>query len=255
MVSRHGSAVATAAPLAYCRSVTGRSSTRAAAVDDAADAARAAVAYVRPRMRGVLHATAFPLSLAAGAWAVAQASTGTARVATAVYAATLSACLGVSAAYHRGHWSSGVRSVLRRIDHAAIYLLIAGTFTPVAVLALSGWVRALTLAVVWGGGAAGIAVDSIWNDAPRVAQVLPYVAIGGFGVVLMPSLVVTLGIAAVALLACGGATYITGAVVFARRRPDPWPGTFGFHEVFHALVVTAATMQWVAITRFLLPAG
>ena len=226
-----------------------------AAVDEAADAARAAVAFVTPRLRGVLHASAFPVSLLAGAWAITRAPAGPARTATAIYAATLSACLGVSAIYHRGHWSAGVRAWLRRLDHATIFLLIAGTFTPIAVIALSGWVTTLTLAVVWGGAVGGAVLNTLWANAPRAVEVGPYLGVGGFGVLLLPALFSTLAPAGVILLGLGGAVYIAGALVYASQRPNPWPRTFGFHEVFHTLVIAAATLQWVGITRWVLPAA
>ena len=228
----------------------------ATAVDEVSDVARAAVAFVRPRMRGVLHELAFPVSLIAGVWAILHAPGGTARASTAIYAATLSACLGVSAIYHRGHWSVSVRAWLRRLDHATIFLLIAGTFTPIAVIALSGWESVATLAVVWGGALLGSIVTTVWSDAPVVVEVGPYIAVGAFGVVLLPRLLATnLGPVGVAMLALGGAVYITGAIIYARQRPNPWPHTFGFHEIFHAMVVAAAGLQWIAITHWVLPAA
>ena len=222
-------------------------------LEASADAARAAVALVRPRLRGVLHEAAFPLSLLAGAWAIFHSAAGAPRVATAIYAATLSACLGVSALYHRGPWSVRVRGVMGRIDHCAIFLLVAGTFTPIAVIALDGWLRLLTLAVVWGGAVAGLTLNAIRTNLPVLAEVGPYIAIGLFGVFLLPHLVGTVGWGAVALLAGGGAVYIAGAVIFAIKRPDPWPRTFGFHEIFHSFVIAAAVMQFVAITVWVLP--
>ena len=222
-------------------------------LEASAEAARAAVAAMRPRLRGVIHEAAFPLSLLAGAWAVLHSAPGAPRLATAIYAAALSACLGVSALYHRGPWSVRGRGVMRRLDHCTIFLLVAGTFTPIAVIALDGWMRWLTLAVVWGGAIAGATVNLIRVNLPVVAEVGPYIAIGLFGVFLMPQLVTTLGWGAVALLAGGGAVYIGGAVIFAIKRPDPWPRTFGFHEIFHSAVIAAAAMQWLAIALWVLP--
>jgi hemolysin III len=228
-------------------------SQRSGAADEAGDVARAAVAFVRPRLRGVLHEMAFPVSLLAGAWAILHAHGGSARTSTAIYAATLSACLGVSAMYHRGHWSTGVRAWLRRLDHATIYMLIAGTFTPIAVIVLSGWLSVVTLAVVWGGGLIGSLVNTLWSNPPMAVEVGPYIAVGGFGIVLLPGLLTNLGPAGVALLALGGAVYIAGAVIYARQRPNPWPRTFGFHEIFHTLVIAAAVLQWIVITHWVLP--
>jgi hemolysin III len=224
-------------------------------VEEAGEAARAAVAFVKPRLRGVLHELAFPISLLGGAWAILHAPAGTARLSTSVYAATLSACLGVSALYHRGPWSERVRTWLRRLDHATIFMLIAGTFTPIAVIALSGWLSTATLAVVWGGAVAGSLLNTFWSDAPVVLEVGPYIAIGGFGVVLMPRLLGNVGPVGVGLLALGGVAYITGAIIYARQRPDPWPRTFGFHEIFHSLVIAAAVLQWIVITHWVLPGG
>lgn len=228
---------------------------RSGAVEDATEVARAAVAFVKPRLRGVLHELAFPISLFAGGWTILRAPAGTARASAAVYAATLSACLGVSALYHRGHWSVPVRAWLRRLDHATIFMLIAGTFTPIAVIALSGGLSILTLAVVWGGALLGSLLTTFWTDAPVVLEVGPYIAIGGFGVVLMPRLLGNIGPVGVGLLALGGAVYVAGAIIYARRRPDPWPRTFGFHEIFHTLVLTAAALQWIVITQWVLPVG
>jgi hemolysin III len=225
------------------------------AVDDAGDVARAAVAFVKPRLRGVIHEFAFPISLPAGAWAILHAPAGAARTSTAVYAATLSACLGVSALYHRGHWSVSVRRWLRRLDHATIFMLVAGTFTPIAVIALTGWLSVATLAVVWGGAVLGSLLNLFWIDAPVVLEVGPYIAIGGFGVVIMPRLLSNVGPVGVGLLALGGVVYIAGAIIYARQRPDPWPHTFGFHEIFHSLVIAAAVLQWVVITHWVTPQG
>jgi hemolysin III len=227
----------------------------ASAVDEVADVTRSAVAFVRPRLRGVLHELAFPVSLLGGAWAILHAPAGTGRASTAIYGATLSACLGVSALYHRGQWSIRVKPWLRRLDHATIFLLIAGTFTPIAVIALSGWLSVTTLAVVWSGALVGSVVTTLWTDAPVAVEVGPYIAVGAFGIVLLPRLVDHLGAVGVGLLALGGAVYVTGAIIYAWQRPNPWPRTFGFHEIFHALVIAAALLQWIVIMYWVLPAG
>jgi hemolysin III len=134
-------------------------------------------------------------------------------------------------------------------------MLVAGTFTPIAVIALTGWLSVTTLVVVWGGAVLGSIVNLFWIDAPVVIEVGPYIAIGGFGVVIMPRLLSNVGPVGVGLLALGGAVYVAGAIIYARKRPDPWPHTFGFHEIFHALVIAAAVLQWVVITHWLTPAG
>lgn len=242
-------------PSGYGGLVSASHEHRPSPVEEAGEAARAAVAFVRPRLRGVLHELAFPISLLAGAWAILHAPTPSSRAATAVYAATLSACLGVSALYHRGPWSERVRVWMRRLDHATIFMLIAGTFTPIAVIALSGWLSVTTLAVVWGGAAAGSLLALFWIDAPVVIEVGPYLAIGGFGLVLLPHLLGAVGATAVGLLGLGGAAYVAGAIIYALHRPDPWPRTFGFHEIFHSLVIVAAVLQWIVITHWVVPAG
>jgi hemolysin III len=148
-----------------------------------------------------------------------------------------------------------VRRWLRRLDHATIFMLVAGTFTPIAVIALTGWMSVATLAVVWGGAILGSLLNLFWIDAPVVIEVGPYIAIGGFGVVIIPRLLASVGPVGVGLLALGGAVYVAGAIIYARRWPDPWPRTFGFHEIFHSLVIAAALLQWVAITHWVNPAG
>lgn len=208
-----------------------------------------------PRMRGVLHEVAFPMSMLSGLLAVSRAAPGPARAATTVYAVTLSTCLGVSALYHRGHWSPPVRRRLRRIDHSAIFALVAGTFTPIAVLAVPRPLAVITLVVTWGGAGAGALVVALRRDPPRAAELAVYGAATCVGLLLLPWLVGSVGAAAAALLAAGGAIYGAGALVFASHRPNPWPRTFGFHEVFHSLVLAAALVQWVAIIRWVLRPG
>ncbi|MDQ2960964.1 MAG: hemolysin III family protein [Candidatus Dormibacteraeota bacterium] len=224
-------------------------------VDAGADAARAAVAFVKPRLRGVMHEVAFPISLLGGAWAILHTAAGAPRVATAIYAATLSACLGVSALYHRRRWSLRAHAMMRRLDHATIFMLVAGTFTPIAAIAVSGGLRIVTLAVVWGGAVLGTVLNAVRVNLPRAIEVGPYLAIGAFGVVLLPHLLGNVGVAAVTLLLAGAALYVAGALVFAWQRPNPWPRTFGFHELFHSAVLTAALLQWIAITYWVLPAA
>ena len=219
---------------------------------DVASAARAAAAFVRPRLRGVLHELSFPLAVLGGAWAIVQARPGGPRLAVAIYAASLCACLGVSALYHRGPWSVRVRDWLRRLDHVTIFMLVAGTFTPIAAIALSGSLSVLTLAVVWGGAAVGSVLFSLWTSAPSKVEVAPYLAIGAVGVVILPHVVAALGAGGTVLLAIGGALYIAGAVIYALHRPNPWPSTFGFHEIFHTLVVAAAMVHWIVITHYVL---
>lgn len=209
----------------------------------------------RPRLRGVLHHYAFYGSLVAGVLLVAFAPSRRTVVAALVYGVSLSALLGVSALYHRVTWSAAARRWMGRLDHSMINVLIAGTYTPFGVVALSGTVAALLLAIVWGGALVNIFLHVLWLDAPKWLSAASYVALGWVGVAALPDLVVHAGWAPTALLAAGGILYSLGAVVYAIRRPDPAPAVFGYHEVFHSLVVAAATTHYAAVALTILPAG
>lgn len=209
----------------------------------------------RPKLRGVSHEVAFFASLASGVALFLEAGAAVSRVAALLYAASLSAMYGVSALYHRVTWPPRALAVWRRLDHSMIFVLIAGTCTPFALLVLrNGWSVA-TLAVFWTGAVAGVVVSLIWIDAPRWVSALLYLALGWAGTVMLGPVARTLGGGSVALLVLGGVLYSLGAVVYATQRPDPWPTTFGFHEVFHACVVIAATAHVVAMAGWVLPAG
>jgi hemolysin III len=208
-----------------------------------------------PELRGVLHKWAFWFALAAAAALVALAPAGVARVAALVYGAGLCLMLAASAAYHRWKCSPRVRSVLCRIDHSAIYLFTAASYTPVGLLVLDGTLRWVVLGSVWGGCLAGVALSVAWVTAPRVLFALTYVALGWVIVIAYPQLTAELDATPLVLFAAGGVLYSAGAVIYALRRPDPWPSTFGFHEVFHALVVAAAVIHFVAMAGWVIPAG
>ena len=208
-------------------------------------------AEMRPRLRGVFHQYAFFAALAFGAILVAGASGPSERGVAAVFATTLAAMFGVSALYHRVTWHPRARRWMRRLDHAAIYLLIAGTYTPFGLLALSGAWRWAVLTIVWGGALAAIALKLAWVEAPKWLAVVIAVALGWVGVVVLPQLAAHAGWTGVVLLAAGGLLYTGGAAVYAFRRPDPFPTVFGYHELFHAFVVAAAACQYVAVALFL----
>src|SRR3954452_10953756 len=208
-----------------------------------------------PRLRGVLHAYAFWIALVAAVALTLAASGALARTAAAVYGAGLCALFAASGLYHRWRWDPRWRPMLRRIDHSTIYVFIAASYTPVALLVLSGTVRVVVLASVWGGALAGVALSVAWITAPRVLVAASYLALGWVSIVAMPQLADRLGVAPFALFAAGGVLYSIGAAVYALRRPDPWPRTFGFHEVFHALVVLAAVTHYVAMAGWVIPAG
>jgi hemolysin III len=206
----------------------------------------------RPRLRGVFHEYAFVAAVAAGAMLVALAEGARARTGAWVYAGSLALMFGASALYHRVPWRSArVRAWMRRIDHSGIFLLIAGTYTPFALLVLDGGLGTVLLVAVWIGAAAGIVLNLAWIDAPRWLGSAVYVALGWIGVAALPQLFGA-GVAWGTLLLVGGGLYTVGAVIYALQRPDPWPSVFGFHEVFHVLVVAAAVTQFVAVAAVVL---
>jgi len=203
---------------------------------------------VAPRLRGVLHAGAFPVAAAAGVVLVTHAPTGPARLAAAVYGVAGMALFGVSAAYHRSPPGSRRRGLLARLDQVSILLMIAGTYTPLAVLALRGWTRLSVLAVIWGGAAAGIAARLIWRPAPRWLTTSLFIALGWAAISVLPQLLRGAGALVLALILAGGIMYSLGAVVYACKRPDPSPRWFGFHEVFHAATILAYLTQYAAVS-------
>lgn len=209
---------------------------------------------LRPRLRGVSHQYMVLVALALGAAIVAAASGTREIVACAVYAISQVALFGVSAVYHRVTWRSPqTRERLRRADHSTIFLALAGTYTPIAAIAIGGATGTAILVAVWAGAVAGIAVRLLFSDAPRWVTTGPYIALGWVSLFLLPVVIDRLGWTPVLLLAFGGILYTIGGVTYARRRPDPWPRTFGYHEIFHALVVVAALLQYAVIAFWVLP--
>ena len=207
---------------------------------------------LRPRLRGVFHQYAFFVAVVLGTLLVVGASGPRERVGAAVFAVALATMFGVSALYHRITWRPGPRRWMRRLDHAAIYLLIAGTYTPFALLALPTTWRWTILPVVWGGALAAIFVKLAWVDAPKWVAAAFGIALGWIGILLLPHLWDHAGPTGVLLLAMGGLLYTGGAIVYARGRPDPIPAVFGYHELFHALVIAAAACQYAAVAIFVL---
>ena len=202
-----------------------------------------------PRLRGLFHQYAFFAAVAGGATLVALAEGARARFAGAVYAAALAAMFGASALYHRVPWRSPrARAWARRIDHSMIFLFIAGTYTPFALLAFSGFLPAVVLACVWTGAALGILLNVSWIDAPKWVIAPVYLFVGWVGVLAAPQFFTQLDVASAVLVAVGGLLYTLGAVAYATHWPDPFPATFGFHEVFHVLVLAAAVSQFVAVS-------
>jgi len=189
----------------------------------------------------------FPFTLIAGLVLVATAPTSAGRVSSAIFASTAALLFGVSALLHRGTWSTDVEAVLRRLDHANIYLIIAGTYTPFAVLALPPSSGRLLLSIVWTGALVGVVVTVFWIGAPRWLSTSLYVAVGWVVVFFLPELVDEAGWGVVALIAIGGVLYTLGAVVYATKWPNPSERTFGFHEVFHSLTIAAFIVHYIAV--------
>lgn len=193
-----------------------------------------------PRLRGRIHQVAFFVWLPVGTALVALARGGTARLGAAVYALGLAAVFGSSAAYHRRAWGPTARRRMKRLDHSMIYVLIAASYTPVALLALDGRWRVAVLAAVWAGAALGVALKLARIDGFRVTTAALYMALGWLALVALPQLARGMPTPALALAVAGGLLYTAGAIVFALRRPDPRPAVFGYHEVWHAFMVAAA---------------
>jgi hemolysin III len=208
----------------------------------------------KPKLRGVLHELGFYAAIVIAVPLIITAEPGRARVAAAVFASCVAGCFGASALYHRPTWQPRTRSWLARLDHAGIYLLIAGTYTPVCLLVMSpGW-RHAVLPIVWTGAGAAILFKLVWVRAPKwlaaaIALVLGWIAVIAFGQLLK------IGAVGLSFLVAGGLLYSIGAVVYARRRPDPVSHVFGYHELFHALTIAAAGLQYAAVAFWVLPRG
>jgi hemolysin III len=238
--------------------VSDRTAAAKEAVGERATAAREvtaeAIALVKPKLRGVSHEWAFFASLFFGAALILIASTPKATLAVAIYAISLSALFGTSALYHRVNWKRpDVRRWMRRLDHSMIFFLIAGTYTPFALLALHGTLATAILVVVWVGALAGAIVEMVWIEHPKWASVLIYMSLAWVAAFAFPDLWSSLGVAGAMLLVAGGALYTAGAVVYAIQRPNPNPAIFGYHEIFHLFVIAAAVAHFSAIAFFVLP--
>jgi hemolysin III len=212
------------------------------------------VQLVKPRLRGVFHELGFYASLGLGIAIVVTAEPGRARIAAAVFAGCVAICFGASALYHRPTWKPSVRAWLARLDHAGVYLLIAGTYTPFGLLVMSpGWAVPV-LTIVWSGALLAIILKLFWVRMPKWQAAAIGVALGWVSIVAFSQLL-KLGVAGVLLVVAGGVLYTAGAVVYACRRPSPVPDVFGYHELFHVLTLGAAGCQYAAIAFFVLPRG
>jgi hemolysin III len=210
---------------------------------------------LRPLLRGVTHAYAFWVALVAALVLMALVPAGTPRVASVVYGIGLCGLFAASGTYHRWRWNPRWRPLLRRIDHSTIFIFIAASYTPVALLVMHGTPRWVILVAVWTGAIIGVVLSVAWITAPRVLSAACYLALGWAGVVALPQMLDSLGVAPLVLFGMGGVLYSVGAVVYATKRPDPWPRTFGFHEIFHVLVILAAAAQFIALAGWVFPAG
>ena len=205
------------------------------------------VTAVKPHLRGWLHAGMAPLTVAAGIVLIALAPTTSGRIAATVFSVTAWLLFGTSAVYHRGNWSPRVAGVLKRMDHSNIFLIIAGTYTPFALLLPPGDARTMLL-IVWIGAVAGVLFRVFWVGAPRWLYTPVYVALGWVSVFYLRQLLHFGGPAIVTLIAVGGLLYTAGAVVYGIKRPNPSPRWFGFHEIFHTLTLAAFTVHYIAVS-------
>ncbi|MDA8266530.1 MAG: hemolysin III family protein [Actinomycetota bacterium] len=207
----------------------------------------------KPRLRGISHEAAAFAMLAIGPLVVLRARTATAEALSAVYVTTITAMLSTSALLHRINWSPPARRRMRQLDHSMIFFAIAGSYTAAAGLVLPGTDAPVVIAVVWVGALGGAAFRLAWLDAPKWVVALPYIVLGWLAVAVIPEIFHAVGSLGVGLLVGGGLLYTAGAVVYARRRPDPWPTVFGYHEIFHALVVCAVATHLCLVAFVELP--
>jgi hemolysin III len=209
----------------------------------------------KPRYRGTSHFYALFVAIVAAVALVATAPAGLATFGAAVYATTMVGMFGASALYHRGNWSPATAKRLLQLDHTAIFLMIAGTYTPIALLAMDGTARTATLTAVWVVAVAGIVFEWMPIPAPRGYVTTVYMCLGWIGAFSFVPLYDSTGWTGVLLIALGGFFYTVGAIVHAARKPDPWPETFGYHEIFHVFVILAALLHYCAIAFLVLPLG
>ena len=211
---------------------------------------------VKPRFRGRSHEWAFFASLGLIPALLTAAPSASARVVAAIYGGSVAALFGASALYHRVTWRRlSARRWMRRLDHAMIFVLIAGTYTPFAVLALEGDLAKAILIVVWAGALGGVVLKLVWIDAPKTLVAGVYVALGWVAVVAFPDMYEAIGLVPTALVLLGGLLYSAGALVYVLKRPDPSPTVFGYHEIFHVLVIVAAALQYAVVAFWVLPLG
>jgi hemolysin III len=213
----------------------------------------ASVPGPRPLLRGVSHLAAFVVAVPIGITLGLAADTTVERAGAIAFAASVVTMFGASALYHRVMWRPQVRLWIRRLDHAMIFALIAGTYTPFGLIVLSGSWRITILAIVWSGAAVAMLIKLFWVAAPKWLAVAIALTLGWVGVIVFPQIIDRVGAAGAVLLLIGGIAYTVGAIVYAIKRPDPVPAVFGYHEIFHALVIVAVACQYVAVAFCVLP--
>lgn len=212
----------------------------------------AAQVLVKPRLRGVFHEIGFYAAAATGVAMVVTADPGRAQLAAAIFASCVAICFGTSAVYHRPTWRPRARAWLARLDHAGVYLLIAGSYAPFGLIVMSRSWAIPVLAIVWGGALVAILFKLFWVQAPKWLSAATGLILGWVGAAAFPQLL-RLSPVAIALVAVSGALYTAGAVIYARRRPNPHPQVFGYHELFHVLTVAAVACQYVVVAFYVLP--
>jgi hemolysin III len=207
----------------------------------------------KPRLRGVSHAAAFVAALPLGVLLGLTADSARERTGVVAFAAAVALMFGVSALYHRGNWSHQPHRWMRALDHTGIFVLIAGTYTAFGLLVLEGAWRWAVLGIVWGGAACAVLLNVAWRSSPQWLTGALAIALGWVGVVVAPKFAADLGAGGVTLVVAGGLAYTAGAVIFATRRPNPYPATFGYHEIFHVLVIAAVACHYAAVAFFAVP--
>ena len=215
----------------------------------------AALAPAKPRLRGWIHEIAFFVSIPAGITLVLLAGSPLAKVVAGIYAVSLTAVFGSSAAYHRGRWSPAALRRMKRLDHSMIFVLIAGSYTPVSVFALHGAWSVVMLSLAWATAAVGITLKLAKIDGLQVTTAILYMGAGWLALVALPQIVHGLSVPAIVLMVAGGLLYTAGAIIFASKRPDPRPATFGYHEVWHSFMTAAVVCHWVMILLVVRAAG
>jgi hemolysin III len=216
--------------------------------EEAAEAVRDAVSEIKPRLRGWLHAATWPLAFVSFLVLLVLADNVVVRAGAAVFMFSALALFGVSAVYHTGRWSDRARTIWKRIDHATIFILIAGSYTPFTLMLLSTEQAVLLLSIVWGGALAGVLFRLLWVGAPRWMYVPLYLLLGWAAVLYFPEFSRESSTAVMVLLIVGGGLYTLGALVYGFKKPDPWPTWFGFHEVFHTLTIAAFIVHYIGVS-------